>query len=125
MRRRGGDQPLASDWNGVLLEHAVLHELRSYIHYAGIKGSLGYWATPTGAEVDFVWWRGTKMVAIEVKHAREFRSAHRKGLASLLASSRAERYIVYLGDRELNVGGTRVLPLMTFLKRLHRGDVVG
>jgi predicted AAA+ superfamily ATPase len=121
----GFDQPLPSDWNGVLLEHLVLHELRSHIHYAGIKGSLGYWATPSGSEVDFLWWYGTKMVAIEVKHAREFRPAHRKGLAALTASMRSESYVLYLGDREMLVDGSRVLPVGTFFKRLHRGDILG
>lgn len=121
----GFDQPLPSDWNGVLLEHLVLHELRSYLHYAGIKGSLGYWATPSGSEVDFVWWYGERIVAIEVKHAREFRTSHRKGIESLLASKRARNYIVYLGNRELKVEGTRVLPLESFLRLLHRGEVLG
>jgi predicted AAA+ superfamily ATPase len=120
----GFDQPLPSDWNGVLLEHLVLHELRSYMHYAGVKGSLGYWATPSGSEVDFVWWRGTRMVAIEVKYAREFRTSHRKGIESLLASSPAKSYIVYLGSRELEVEGTRVMPLAGFLRRLHQGEIL-
>ena len=57
----GFDQPLPSDWEGVLMEHLVLHEIRSYMHYAGVRGSLGYWATPSGSEVDFVWWRGDRM----------------------------------------------------------------
>lgn len=121
----GFDQPLPADWQGVLLEHMVLHELRSRIHYAGVKGSLGYWATPSGSEVDFVWWRGDRMVAIEVKHAREFKAAHRKGIESLLASTSADSYVLYLGSKELKVGTTRVLPVSTFLRQLHRGDVVG
>jgi hypothetical protein len=48
----------------VLLEHLLLREIRAYQDYAGVKGSLGYWATPSGTEVDFVWWRGRKVVAI-------------------------------------------------------------
>jgi predicted AAA+ superfamily ATPase len=120
----GFDQPLPSDWHGVLLEHLVLHELRSHMHYANVKGSLAYWATPSGSEVDFVWWRGDRMVAIEVKHARECRPAHRQGLESLSASTKADRYVIYLGTKELNVSGTRVLPVMTFLRRLHRGDIL-
>jgi hypothetical protein len=28
------------------------------MHYHDAKGSLGYWATPSGGEVDFVGWRG-------------------------------------------------------------------
>jgi len=121
----GFDQPLSADWDGVLLEHLVLHELRSYLHYNGVKGSLGYWATPSGAEVDFVWWRGREMVAIEVKSARRYRREFRSGIKSLLTGAKARTYIVYCGDAELDVEGTRVLPVDVFLRRLHSGDIVG
>lgn len=121
----GFDQPLPSDWNGVLLEHLVLHEIRSHLHYAQVKGSLGYWATPSGSEVDFVWWRGREVVAIEVKHAREFRREFKQGIDALLAGTRATGYVVYRGERELLVDGTRVLPLETFLRRLHAGEIIG
>lgn len=46
----GFDQPMSADWDGVLLEHLILHEIRAYMHYAGIKGFLGYWATPSGGK---------------------------------------------------------------------------
>jgi hypothetical protein len=86
----GFDQPMPSDWNGILLEHLVLHELQCHLHYSGVKGSLGYWATPHGTEVDFVWWRGRRKVAIEVKHARDFRRDHTKGFQSLLGEGSLE-----------------------------------
>lgn len=121
----GFDQPLPSDWNGVLLEHLVLHEIRSHLHYAGVKGSLGYWATPGGGEVDFVWWRGRDVVAIEVKHARELRREFRKGLAAFLDGAPARSYIVYQGERELELDGTRALPVETFLRSLHAGEIIG
>jgi predicted AAA+ superfamily ATPase len=121
----GLDQPLSADWDGVLLEHLVLHELRSYMHYNGVKGSLGYWATPSGSEVDFVWWRGANMVAIEVKSARRYRREFRAGIKSLVTGIDARTYIVYRGDGELDVEGTRVLPLDVFLLRLHSGDIIG
>ena len=120
----GFQQPMPSDWAGVLLEHLVHHELKSYMHYHRVKGSLGYWATPSGREVDFVWWLGNKMVAIEVKHGREFRRDYRKGIESLLGEISAETYVVYLGGRALKVEGTHVLPLETFLERLHGGGVL-
>lgn len=121
----GFDQPLPADWDGVLLEHLIHHELRSHIHYAGVKGSLGYWATPSGSEVDFVWWHGRNVVAIEVKAAREFRREFKKGLDSFSAGTPATSYVVYRGDRELKVDQTRVLPVEEFLRRLHAGDVIG
>lgn len=121
----GFDQPLPPDWDGVLLEHLIHHEIRSYLQYAGIKGSLGYWATPSGSEVDFVWWHGRNVVAIEVKNAREFRRDWKKGIDALRAGANANSYIVYRGDRELEIDGTRVLPLDSFLRRLHAGEIVG
>jgi predicted AAA+ superfamily ATPase len=119
------DQPPPAEWQGVLLEHLVFHEIRSYLHYAGVKGSLAYWATPSGSEVDFVWWHGSKRVAIEVKHGSRYRPEYRKAIASLLSSTKAKSYIVYLGERELVAEGTRVLPVETFLRRLHAGDIMG
>ncbi len=121
----GFDQPLSADWDGILLEHLVLHEMRSYMHYHGVKGSLGYWATPSGSEVDFVWWHGAERVAIEVKAARRYRREFRAGIRSLLAGTKARTYVVYRGDTELDDEGTRVLPLEVFLRRLHGGEIVG
>lgn len=121
----GFDQPLPGDWDGILLEHLVLHEIRSRIHYAGIKGSLGYWATPSGSEVDFVWWHGRDVVAIEVKHAREPRRDFTKGLDAFLAGTNAKTFVVYRGEQELALDGTRVLPLESFLRKLHAGEIVG
>lgn len=123
---RGFDQPRPADWDGVLLEHLVLHEIRSYMHYAGVKGSLGYWATPSGSEVDFVWWRGSTMTAIEVKASRRFRREFTSGINALRAGVRGVHgFVVYRGDTELEVDGTRVLPLEQFLRRLHGGEILG
>jgi predicted AAA+ superfamily ATPase len=121
----GFDQPLSGDWQGVLLEHLVHHEIQSHLHYHGVKGSLGYWATPSGSEVDFVWWHGRNVVAIEVKNGREFRRDWKKGIDALRAGATVKAYIVYRGDRELELDGTRVLPLQTFLSHLHAGEIVG
>jgi uncharacterized protein len=121
----GFDQPLPEDWNGVLLEHLVHHEMRSYLHYSRTKGSLGYWGTPSGSEVDFVWWYGDKIVLIETKHAGEYRREHKKGIDSFLQGKKAKSYIVYRGTSELDVEGTRVLPVEIFLERLHAGEILG
>lgn len=69
-----------------------------------------------------MWWRGSTHVAIEVKHGARYRPEYRKGIASLRASVKARSYIVYRGDREIE--GTRVLPIETFLRRLHAGDIM-
>lgn len=123
---RAFDQPHPADWNGILLEHLVLHEIRAYLHYRGIKGSLGYWATHGGSEVDFVWWRGNTMVAIEVKSSKRFRREFTAGIRALRDSlSGVKSYVVYRGDEELLVDDVHVLPVESFLRRLHAGDVLG
>ncbi len=123
----GFDQPLPADWEGVLLEHFVLHEIRAFLGYSSARGSLGYWATPSGGEVDFVWWRGAESVAIEVKASRRFRREFRSGIRSFSDSMKGKvrSYIVYRGDEELEVDGTRVLPLEEFVRRLHGGEILG
>lgn len=119
------DQPPPVDWDGILLEHLLLHEMRSYLHYSRARGTLGYWATPSGSEVDFVWWYGRKIVLIEAKHATEYRREHRKGIESFLQNKAATSYIVYRGERELDVEGTHVLPVEAFLRKLHSGQILG
>jgi predicted AAA+ superfamily ATPase len=95
------------------------------MQYAGVRGSLGYWGTPSGSEVDFVWWRGSEMVAIEAKASRRYRREFGAGVNALLADREARSYIVYRGEVELDVEGTRVLPLEAFLRRLHAGEIIG
>ncbi|MGH8296030.1 MAG: ATP-binding protein [Steroidobacteraceae bacterium] len=123
----GFDQPLPADWDGVLLEHLILHELKAYMHYHNVKGSLGYWATPSGGEVDFVWWQGPLMTAIEVKSSRRFRREYRAGIRSLEDGFKGKlrSWIVYRGDEALEVDGTRVLPVEAFLEHLHAGKILG
>lgn len=123
---RAFDQPLPADWDGILLEHLLLHEMRAYLHYSNVKGSLGYWATHGGTEVDFVWWHGAKMAAIEVKSSKRFRPEYTKGLRALSENVPvAAAYVVYRGEDELLVDGVRVLPVEAFLKLLHAGEVLG
>lgn len=122
----GFRQPLPADWKGILLEHWVYHEIRSHMEYAGSRGTLGYWRTPSGSEIDFLWWYGPRFVGIEVKAASRFRPDFLKGIRSFEESKPfRSTWVVYLGDKELKVGATRVLPVMSFLKKLHSGEVLG
>jgi predicted AAA+ superfamily ATPase len=120
----GFDQPLPSDWDGVLLEHLLFHEIQGYLQYGGAKGSMGYWGTPSGGEVDFVWWRGKRVVAIEAKAAREFRPAFKRGIDAFTAAVPSTSYIVYRGSRDLRSGETWVLPVERFLRLLHEGEII-
>lgn len=122
----GFQQPRPSDWDGILFEHLIFHELTAFLEYSKTKGSLGYWSTPNVSEIDFLWWYGTKYVAVEVKASKVFHSSFLKGIKSFSESKTLNRsFVVYLGDRELKVGNTWVLPAMTFLRKLHQGEVLG
>lgn len=119
------DQPMPKDWQGILLEHWVYHELKSFLDYNLVRGSLGYWRTPSGSEVDFIWWYGKKVIGIEVKSSSNFRKDYLKGLKSLRENMEVTAaYIVYLGMEELIIDNVRVLPVLTFLKNLHKGALI-
>lgn len=119
-------EPLERAERGPLLETYVLHELRAHQDRSGCGGEFSYWATPSHAEVDFVWTRAQRSVAIEVKAAPRWRSEDGRALAGLVDAGAVERaYGVYEGPAPLRVGRLAVLPVAAFLDRLHAGAVIG
>lgn len=122
----GFRQPLPADWTGILLEHWIHHEIRSFLDYSRSRGDLAYWRTPSGSEVDFLWWYGETAVAVEVKANRRFKPDFLAGIRSLSEGKRLRSsWLVYLGDKELKEGATWILPPGSFLRRLHEGEVLG
>ncbi len=116
---------LPTSWQGVLLEHWIHNELKAYMDYRGRRGTLGFWRTPSGTEVDFIWWYGQKAVGIEVKAGERFRRTWTKGLSSLAEGmDLIAGYVVYTGNEVLRVGDVEVLPVMEFLKRLYNGQII-
>ncbi|MBI4403099.1 MAG: ATP-binding protein [Deltaproteobacteria bacterium] len=122
----GFAQPLPANIRGILLEHWLYQELMAYMHYEKVRGSIGYWATPSKTEIDFLWWYGEQLVAIEVKAADQFRDDFLKGIRALGQRKKVfKSYVVYLGKRELKMGDTWVLPIHEFLRKLYQGSVIG
>lgn len=118
-------QPMPADWNGILLEHWIHHELKSYLAYGVKKGSLGFWKTPSGSDIDFLWWYGKKMAAIEVKSSKKFKREFLNGIHSFQEKkSLHSSWVVYLGEEVLNFEGTFVVPVRTFLRKLHAGEII-
>ncbi len=122
----GLEQPLPADFQGILLETLIHHELKSFMEYHRIKGSLGFWRTPSGSEVDFVWWYGDRAIAIEVKSAHCFRSDQLDGIRALRRSKLrvTKAFVVYRGDAELEVDGVNILPVRGFLNQLYSGELL-
>lgn len=119
-------EPLEREERGHLLETYVLHELRAFIAQASLGGELFYWRTPSGAEVDFIWVRGGKAVAIEVKAKERWDPRQAQALRSLGETvTLAKSFGVYCGARALRDGDAEILPLGQFLERLYAGRVLG
>jgi predicted AAA+ superfamily ATPase len=117
--------PIEPEERGHLLETYILHELRSYLHYRKIPGSLSYWRTPSGTEVDFIWSGAGPEVGIEVKASRRWRKEHGNGLRALAESRTLQGLFgVYLGEDVLQDGNIQILPLRQFLDRLYSGDLL-
>jgi uncharacterized protein len=109
----------------MLLQTLVFHELRAQIAYSDCGGDLSYYRTPSGTEVDFVWARADHAVGIEVKATERWRPEFSRALLELQSSGViATAWGVFLGERPLQVGPVRVLPLHMFLGELVAGRVL-
>jgi len=118
-------EPLDGAERGHLLETLVFHELRAHISYSNCGGTLSYYRTPSGTEVDFIWSRGKHAVGIEVKASGQWRTEHGRALRAL----REEKVLtachaVYLGDTPQKDGSVRVQPFSAFLSSLSAGDIL-
>jgi uncharacterized protein len=117
--------PLEGAERGHLLETLVLHELRAAISIANIGGTLAYWRTPSGSEVDFVWSRGRTSVGIEVKASPVWRGEFGAALEEMRAEGVVQSaFGVYLGKEHLKRKGVEVLPLVEFLRALAEGKIL-
>ncbi|MEW6687800.1 MAG: DUF4143 domain-containing protein [Pseudomonadota bacterium] len=118
-------EPLDAAERGALLETLVFQELRAQIAYAGIGGELAYYRTPSGTEIDFIWTRPKAAIGIEVKASERWRPEFARALNELHERGVIRRaFGVYLGDRPLQDGAVRVLPLAPFLRELAGGRVL-
>jgi predicted AAA+ superfamily ATPase len=118
-------EPLGEDERGWLLETVVLHELRSWIEMANAGGQLFYWRTPSGAEVDFVWVRGSLTYGIEVKAARRWKPEFGRALREMHDAGLIARcFGVYGGSERLQDGPVCVLPIKEFMRDLAEGQIL-
>jgi len=118
-------EPLSDTERGALLETLVLHELRAAIAYQNLGGTLSYWRTPSGAEIDFVWERGDKRIGIEVKAGKRWRTEYGSALADLKKEGRiTAAFGIYAGTERQRERDLTVLPFAAFARDLAAGKVL-
>ncbi len=120
------DEPLADLESGALLEGFILHELRAAIAYQSLGGEIFYWSTPGSKEIDFVWIKGTRHVAIEVKNSRQWRTEYAKTINEFLDAGLFTRgFVVYRGKNRFKSGQVEGLPVEDFLSLIYTDSFLG
>ena len=119
-----GEKPSPEE-KGVLFETLIFNELKSYIEYSRRGGQLYYWRTHNGVEVDFIWKRGNRQFALEVKSSINWKPQFNKGLLALreLNNEKINVAGVYRGNRILKTKFGLVYPTHEFVTRLHQGKL--
>ncbi len=64
---------------GFYLKTMIFNELKAHIDYQGIGGELFYWRTQEGTEIDFIWKRASKIIALEVKSTTRWKDQYQAG----------------------------------------------
>lgn len=114
------DEPLVDAEAGPLLEGYILHELRAAIAYQGLGGEVFYWSTPGAKEIDFIWVKGSRRVAIEVKNSRTWRPQYAKTINEFITDGSVTRgFVVYRGRERYRSGNVDGLPVEDFLSVLY------
>ncbi len=112
--------PGTPEW-GEAFEAFIFHELRCFLEYQQREGTLHYWRTHTGHEVDFIL---NEEVAIEVKSGTTITAADLRGLRALAEQYRMRRLLIISCDRmPRTLNDIEVLPWREFLLRLWNGDI--
>lgn len=116
LRRLPPPAPESSDF-GELFEHFIFLELKAWLDYRRPRGSLGYWRSQSGYEVDFVL---DGEVAIEVKSATIAQERHAAGLRALREEGQLRRFILVCREERPRMldGGVEALPWLEFLELL-------
>ena len=120
-------------WKGTALETLIYHELRVYNLTQNRNRTISFYRTGSGVEIDFVietrkQQRSSRahVDCLEVKMAEKWDRKWERPMRSLSNYSRihVDKMIgVYTGNRAYHFDGVDVLPVQTFLERLHQGYI--
>lgn len=100
---------------GFFFETYIAHELYTYIKYNNL-GSLCYWRSKSGYEVDFII---KDSIAIEVKAKKNITLRDLKGIKALQEEKKLKKYIVIsLEKTERTIDNIKIMPWQIFLEKL-------
>ncbi len=101
----------SNDAAGHLFETYFINEIRALNSYYSLGLELFYWQAEHGTEVDLIVVNGQKRISFEIKHSKTWKTAHNKGLQSLLNEKVIEKgFGIYVGDKKLMFDSIEVLP---------------
>jgi predicted AAA+ superfamily ATPase len=120
--RPRGPLDRADEIDGAALEGLVAQHLRAWLAYSPEGGSLGYWRTRSGVEVDFVVYTDAALHAIEVKNTARVRPEDLAGLRSFREDyPECQAVLLYRGVEALLIDGIWCLSVDGFLRALRPG----
>lgn len=118
--RPSGPLDRAEEMQGQALEGLVAQHLRAWLAYGDADGSLSYWRTRAGTEVDFVLYGSFGLFAIEVKNSARIHPQNLRPLKSFRAEyPESQACLLYRGRDRLLLDGIPCLPVEEFLLGLH------
>jgi len=105
---------------GAALEGLVLQHLSAWLHYGNRDGSIYFWRTKSGSEVDFILYGADLFVALEVKNSGRIRTKDLTGLKTFKTDyPESTPLFLYRGEEERIIDGIHCLPVESFLVNLH------
>lgn len=100
---------------GIALESLVFQELKALNDYFDLGYSLHYWQTANKLEVDFVLYGQKGIVALEVKRTRNVQPKMLNALNAFLEDyPMAKAYLLYGGEKRLQIGNIAIIPITEF-----------
>lgn len=112
---------------GVLVETAILSEIRAYLAYNKLHYQIHFWRNYDGNEVDVLCETKKGFVAIEIKASGRWDKKFNRGLEKIrdaFGAGKLKCFGVFQGRHALSQNSLSVYPVMEFLKDLWQGDIL-
>jgi len=115
-----GNFVASADRKGALVEHLFLQCALSEFRARNTDVRVSVYRTEAGAEVDFIFEIGSRVVAVEVKGSKNLGTNDLNGLKSFgsFYGKRCELLIAFLGEQGQNFGQIRALPFLSAVATL-------